>query len=365
MPAPLRCPACAAPLEPSAVDGAHLRCPYCGSSARLRDGRPASPVGLAPAAGAGPGRAVALAIGGVLLALAGAGALLLRSPDQPDPPPAALTPPEPAKSPTGPTDGPLPPIVRFGRAGTGAGGLTDARAVAILPDGRILVGEYSGGRIQLFDSAGTFLTQWTADPRTPLLDLETDRAGNAYVVQGSRVRRFDPATGEARGELVPRGGIDVSDLAPALDGTFWAVSGQDALVRLGADGRVLRTVNLRDAVDEDAVPGSVAVTGDGELFVTDRWSGEVYRLHPDGRFADRFGTAVRGSGAFASIAVDGLGRVFVSGMGGIRVFDRSGTPLGLLGEPGVVFGIAVADERALLLGTYRNSNEVRGYRLPP
>jgi hypothetical protein len=57
--------------------------------------------------------------------------------------------------------------------------------------------------------------------------------------------------------------------------------------------------------------------------------------------------------------------VFVSGMGGIRVFDRSGTPLGLLGEPGVVFGIAVADERALLLGAYRNSNEVRGYRLPP
>ena len=95
--------------------------------------------------------------------------------------------------------------MRFGSEGTGAGRFEDARSVAVDGAGRIYVAEYSGGRVQVFDSAGTFLTQWMADARMPLLDLEADRGGTVYVVQSGRIRRYEGATGRALGE-VPRAG---------------------------------------------------------------------------------------------------------------------------------------------------------------
>lgn len=259
-------------------------------------------------------------------------------------------------------------VMRFGSEGTGAGRFEDARSVAVDGAGRIYVAEYTGGRVQVFDSAGAFVTQWMADTRMPLLDLEADREGTVYVVQQGRIRRYEGATGRALGEVRRPGGASYDDVALALDGTLWTVSGMHQVSHLSADGRVLRTINTREAIDEDAAPVRVAVAGSGDVYVMDRWTGEVYHLDATGRFRDRFGGRAKpgtGEGMHApeGLAVDGRGRVFVSDMmGGIHVFDADGRPMGFFGDDLNPFGITFngADE---LFATNRNDHQVVRYRL--
>ena len=77
----------------------------------------------------------------------------------------------------------------FGSEGIGPGMMTDARSIAVDGQGNIYVGEYSGGRIQVFDANGKFITQWIADPKMPLRGLAVDRKGTAYVVQKGIITR--------------------------------------------------------------------------------------------------------------------------------------------------------------------------------
>ena len=141
----------------------------------------------------------------------------------------------------------------------------------------------------------------------------------------------------------------------------------DLVVSGGADGRVLRTIDTREAVDEDAAPMRVAVAGTGDVYVMDRWTGEIYHLDPTGRFRDRFGgrsgPGREGMGAPQDLAIDGRGRVFVSDMmGGIHVFGADGGPVGVFGGELNPFGITFND-RDELFATNRNDHEVVKYRL--
>ncbi|HEU4882896.1 MAG TPA: hypothetical protein VFT45_11635, partial [Longimicrobium sp.] len=292
----------------------------------LRGARPAGSATASPG-----GAKAALGCAGLVLLLAvGAGVLLMRpdveKPDIPAPQtsPVATAPRSPVAEPAAPPAF-AEPVMRFGSEGTGAGRFDDARSVAVDGAGRIYVAEYSGGRVQVFDSAGTFVTQWMADTRMPLLDLAADRGGTVYVVQSGRIRRYEGATGRALGEVPRSGDASFGDVALALDGTLWAVSGMDQVVHLRADGRVLRTIDTREAIDEDAMPVRVAVAGTGDVYVMDRWKGEIYHLDAGGRFRDRFGGRSKpgadGMSAPQELAIDGRGRVFVSDMmGGIHVF---------------------------------------------
>ena len=50
--------------------------------------------------------------------------------------------------------------LRFGSEGIGQGQFKDARHIAIDSNGNVYVGEYTGGRIQVFDSEGNFKGMW-------------------------------------------------------------------------------------------------------------------------------------------------------------------------------------------------------------
>ncbi len=52
--------------------------------------------------------------------------------------------------------------LQFGQQGTGPGYFTDARFVSVDNNGHIFVGEFNGGRVQVFDENGNYLTQWKA-----------------------------------------------------------------------------------------------------------------------------------------------------------------------------------------------------------
>jgi DNA-directed RNA polymerase subunit RPC12/RpoP len=335
---------------------------------------PPYPAAERESSGSSPRNAAVAA--GVILTLVAAGVGILATGKRPEPPappaqaaPSLTTPAPPAAEPAGPPAF-AEPVLRFGSEGTGAGRFEDARSVATDGAGRIYVAEYTGGRVQVFDSAGTFLTQWMADTRMPLLDLEANRDGTVYVVQSGRIRRYEGATGRALGEVRRPGGASFDDVALALDGTLWTVSGMHQVMHLGADGRVRRTINTREAIDEDAAPVRVAVAGTGDVYVMDRWTGEIYHLDANGRFRDRFGGRSKpgeagGSGMSApqDLAIDGRGRVFVSDMmGGIHVFDADGRFVEEIANDVNAFGITF-DDRDQLFASNRNDHEVVRFRL--
>lgn len=413
MPTILKCPACSAPLSiPGPLDAA-TRCPYCGAGVMLasRHGHaqpssaPDPHVGIDPEVvrlvgegklihaiklhrertglplkeakeavdriaaglpgghpGPGPGRGCGMLVVVVVAALIGL-AYTIRQ-DQKNRPAAAPRPsvPAPAAAPAFAEE-----LLRFGSEGTGAGRFTDARSVAVDGAGRIYVAEYQGGRVQVFDSAGAFVTQWMADPAMPLVDMEAGRDGTVYVVQSGRIRRYDGATGEQKGEVPrPDRWTSISDVALALDGTVWTVMGHDRVVQLGRDGGVRRSINLPEAVGASASPERVAVAGTGDVYVLDRVSDEIYRFGPDGRFMDRFGGRGEGAESTSSpedVAIDGRGRVYVSDLGeGIRVFDAGGRYIGEFGGREVVFGLEI-DDRDQVFGAFRNRHEVAKFRV--
>jgi sugar lactone lactonase YvrE len=239
--------------------------------------------------------------------------------------------------------------------------------VAVDGDGRIYTAEYGdGGRVQAFDSTGRFLTQWTVDPDMPVRDLAAARDGTVYVVQSGTILRFEGATGDALPALPRPSGASFDDVAVALDGSLWTVAGRSTIVHLGPDGRVRRTIDLHEAVDDDATPSRIAVSGSGDLYVTDQWTSLVYHLNPEGEFVDRFGgrpdrpTDPREDNIShaADVVVDGRGRVYVSDTGrGVRVFDADGRFLEGFGGNEVVFGLAVND-RDEVYGAFRNDHQI-------
>jgi streptogramin lyase/DNA-directed RNA polymerase subunit RPC12/RpoP len=340
---------------------------------RLESGQPGGLAHAGSATHKGPGAAVGCMLLSMLVALV-VGMMIGRAGDDPPARPAVPSTQAPAPHPVSPpaeTPAQTPAaeeeagfareVMRFGSEGTGAGRFQDARSVAVDGAGRIYVAEYSGGRVQVFDSAGTFLTQWMADPRMPLVDMAADRGGTVYVVQSGRIRRYEGATGRALGELPRSPDFGYDDVAVALDGSLWAVTDR-LVVHLTRDGAVQRTITLKEVVDEDASPARVAVAGTGDLYVLDQWKADVYHLNPAGRFVDRFGGG--GFPAAEDVAVDGRGRVFVSDLGSsaIRVFDPAGQPLGEIGGTGVVFGLALND-RDELFAAARNAHAIVKFRV--
>src|SRR5262249_37394439 len=56
-------------------------------------------------------------------------------------------------------------VLTFGGEGTGPGLFNDARNIALDASGNIYVSDYIGGRIQVFDETGKFITQWMGDTK--------------------------------------------------------------------------------------------------------------------------------------------------------------------------------------------------------
>src|SRR5690606_4449154 len=79
-------------------------------------------------------------------------------------------------------------IGRFGAEGIGPGKFEDARAIAVDNAGRLYVGEYTSGRIQVFDTTGAFQTQWTLGDDDFYVDqFAADRSGRLYIAYGGEL----------------------------------------------------------------------------------------------------------------------------------------------------------------------------------
>jgi hypothetical protein len=296
---------------------------------------------------------VALGIGIAVWRAASSSGDDVRAFDVPAPPSIPSAPGEPPQE-----EGFATEVRRFGSEGVGAGRFQDARSIAVDAAGRVYVAEYSGGRVQVFDAQGTFQTQWTADPEMPLVSMAAGRDGTVYVVQSGDINRYEGPTGRPLGTV--GGGGRYESVFVALDGTLWTVADRTEVVQLSPDGRRLRSFDVAAGAGSGAHPNDVAVSGAGDVYVSDQFSGEIYRFDAAGRFQDRFGGRGEGEGNLrmpAGLAVDGSGRLYVADPGnGIRVFDASGQFVDSFAD-GVVFGITITDDDHLY-ATHRNEHAV-------
>ena len=253
----------------------------------------------------------------------------------------------------------------FGSEGIGPGRFTHANSIAVDGTGHIYVGEYDNGRIQVFDAEGKFITQWMADTKMPLRGMAAGRQGIVYIAQRGIISRYEGATGKMTGQLDYPEGRGFDDVAATADGGLIAAwepygsgisysTGGDNIVRFDANGRTVRTI--RNAVSSQTEGADlelrIAVDGLGNIFALSTFSSAVFRFTPEGKFVNRFGGTGNQPGQFTApgaIAVDGKGRVYVSDIKGIQVFDANGTYLDLIKPDGGASGMVFNDQNEMLV----------------
>jgi sugar lactone lactonase YvrE len=247
-------------------------------------------------------------------------------------------------------------ILKFGSDGIGPGMFKDSRSIGLDGSGRIYVGEYIGGRIQVFAPDGKFLTQWTVDPKMPLRALAADRKGIVYVVQRGQITRYEGESGKPIGEMNYAGGGGFDDINMSADGGFVAAwySNRDDIVRFNSAGEVTRTIRaaISSTSGDSELNTRVAVDGLGNIYALGTFNGAVFKFAPDGKFLTRFGDDGDQAGQFrapSAIAVDGKGRVYVSDIKGIQVFDGNGRYLNVFKPDGMAFGMVFNDNNELLV----------------
>ncbi len=247
-------------------------------------------------------------------------------------------------------------VLEFGEKGIGAGKFTDARSIAVDPDGKIYVAEYIGGDVSVFEPDGRFISRWnTGDRELPLRGFDVDREGRLYIAQRGMLRRFDAATGELIDEIKDAPDF-VDDVAVFLDGGFLTTGSQDQLVRFDAQGK--RVFALENAVGE--VTGNrelsirLAVDGKGGFYLLAGFNNVVLQFSPEGKFRNRFGSRGNEAGQFSALqdlAVDSQGRIYVADSNGVLIFAPDGRFLEMIDPPsGVVFGMTInADDEIFLV----------------
>jgi len=259
-------------------------------------------------------------------------------------------------------------VLAFGEKGSGAGLFDDPRYVAVDGAGNIYVGDYQDGRVQVFDGEGQFQRQINIGD-TILRGMAVSPGGDLYLAYDGEVHFYDPSGGPA-GTLAYDDYIDAITLG--ADGSLYAVMDGETLLRFAPDGSL--TLEIPDSVSsvtsDPELNASVAVDGLGNLYVLGSFNSAVFIYSPEGTFVDRFGgntnTPAQGvdPGRFQAvdaIAVDGYGRIFVSDIWGIQMFTSDGQYIDYLDIDGVAFGMAFDLQNNLYIAS--NSPKVFKYEI--
>jgi sugar lactone lactonase YvrE/DNA-directed RNA polymerase subunit RPC12/RpoP len=245
------------------------------------------------------------------------------------------------------------PVVSFGEEGTGAGMLNDPRSVGVDRSGNIYVGDYSDGRIQIFDAQGNFLKLINVGNEKYISSLAVAPDGTFYACYGGEIHRFD-SSGQEQGTLTydnpPDMGGYFENITLGADGSLYAVDENESIVRFGPDGKINLTIPdvFSSVTDHPELDMILAVDGLGNIYVLGTFNNLVLKYSPASKYLDQFGGDTQhpaegvDPGRFQApdtIAVDGYGRIYVSDIWGIQVFDSNGQYLNFFEIDGVAFGM--------------------------
>ena len=264
-----------------------------------------------------------------------------------------------------PTAAPTPAFasaaLQFGSKGMGAGQFTDAYLNGLDGTGHIYVGEYTGGRIQVFDSTGKFINQFfVGDENSVLLGLAVDRKGVVYAAGGGDITRYDGATGKLLGKLKYSGGPGFGELVLAPDGSLYAMwyqrrngiftsveGAREDLVHFDSSGQVIKVIEgvISSMTDSVELDNPLAVDGRGNVYIAPGYEDQIFKFDAKGKFITRLGSSGR------ALAVDGQGRLFVARSSEIVVLKSDGSQLDQINLRSTVSGLIFDDAGALWVTT--------------
>jgi hypothetical protein len=365
-----KCPNCGAPITYDGKDETSVRCSYCGASAPvpeelrphnapqlvIRVDQPA--VESVATKGAGCGAVgivitlgIAVAIIGVVVAIITSVNSAVQSsisdiPKEPDVKSTVMAALPTRASPT-PAPSPTPryanPVLSFGGEGIGAGKFKDARNIGVDGKGNLYVGEYSGGRVQVFDANGQFVSSFFAgNAKTLILGFAVDRKGIVYIADGQNITRYDGATGKSLGKLNYDGGPGFGELSTTPDGGIVAMwyqrregiftstdGAREDLVRFDAEGKVTLVISapISSQTEEVALENYPAVDGQGNIYLLSQYAGGIFKFSPEGKYINSFGSHGSGAGQFmqaSSIAIDSQGQIYLADSDQVHIYGADG-----------------------------------------
>lgn len=279
------------------------------------------------------------------------------------------------------SNAPATQLTRFGAEGIGPGKFEDARAIALDNAGHLFVGEYTSGRIQVFDitgapqgQPGVFLALWHVGEGDFYTDqFAADRSGALFLPYRGELLQYAGLSGELLATLPPpveAPGSYQDSVAVGADGALYAVWGGD-IVRFDANGAV--TLRIQDAIEANIggleTTTAIAVDGLGDIYALGESQDVLVKFDAQGRFIDRIAGPNRGADdspaqlrAAGALAVDSKGRVYVADIFGIKVYADDGQYLHTLDTPSYPFGLVISDEDILYVAA---RTEVLAYQIRP
>ena len=270
--------------------------------------------------------------------------------------------------------------LEFGSAGVSPGHFDDARSIAVDNNGHIYVGEYSNGRVQMFDTSGKYLSEFSLGKDSYLQNLAADRDGTLYAVASSHILRFSgannpPTFSQLTSDGATRLDDDYRDASLAPGGVMYAITSgfgsPTKIVKINvASGLATSSFEIGKSVGESLDLFRIVALGTGEIFALDRNKG-IFKFTSDGRYINRFGGLSSGASLLnmppaqlfspKNIATDSQGRLYVSDSGScIKVYDKDGNYLDTFGGHEIAFGIAI-DDQDNIFACMRNRHTVRKY----
>jgi DNA-binding beta-propeller fold protein YncE len=224
-------------------------------------------------------------------------------------------------------------------------------AVAISPEGNVLVLHRGALPILEFDSAGKFVRSWGDG-----LISEGKVAGipkNNWAPDRSRYSAvYGPAGCTACGahsvRVDPQGNIWIVDAAAHV------------IYKMNADGKELMRLGTKGTSGASQstfnLPTDVAFAPNGDLYVTDGYGGaRVVKFSRDGKYLTEWGKRGTGPGEFGlphNVVVDQQGQVYVTDRDNqrIQIFDANGKFLNEWTGTGGVSGLAMTGDGRIVTG---------------
>jgi DNA-binding beta-propeller fold protein YncE len=209
-------------------------------------------------------------------------------------------------------------LLKIGGEGTGVGKFTDNRVVAVDKAGNIYSTDYNGGRIQVFDPAGNFIRQWSAENSDLTYAIAADRSGHLYVLGNKGVVKYSANDGTVKAKFEDHTLRDVETLP---DGRVIAV-GRKGIAIFDSDLALVKKFENAGA-DANSTFGFEKVTADasGTMYLLDRRSTDVIKFSPDGKFLNRMPIDLSSPN---DLALDPAGNIYISTTSQIGVYSPTG-----------------------------------------
>jgi DNA-binding beta-propeller fold protein YncE len=261
-------------------------------------------------------------------------------------------------------------LAKWGTEGTEDGQFSKPVFIAVDDSGNVWVGDQLANgthRMQKFDADGMFLTKWTKRIMTPrgmplTGAVAVDSSGNSYYAFEDHVEKYDAngdlisaygrekftgyRLGKVWGMCVDRAGcLYVAGPAAPYDLPTMSnrVNASGSIRKYDADGKLASTWTAEGT--EGLANGPIAVDRVGNIYVSYVGGIPIWKLTPEGKPVAKFQIAASREAGFSElggVAVDGSGKIYAVdsvdvewdyGIPSIRKFEPNGELITMWGVP--------------------------------